>query len=220
MKYIKKMPYLLQYLLILVLTAQIILSPYLVSAQEAGPLLPMQVTQSETGLLDIEVNVSGAVITIDQQKKGKAPLHDITLSPGVHKVVVSKKGYVSWSEDLIIEPGAHLSIVAVLRELGQVEETKIQPVEKLEELSPPAAIGPEAATSPKAQEGGLLEKQKVDLGLSTGRPAESSKAFYKTWWFWTLVVLAAGGAAAAGGGGGGGGGGQTTGTITITGPAP
>ncbi|MBI5747058.1 MAG: PEGA domain-containing protein [Nitrospirae bacterium] len=194
----KKIPDLFHYLFILILMFQMILSPYLVSAQEAGSLPPLQITQPNTGLIDIESNVKGAAVTIDEEEKGKAPIQGIRLPAGIHKVVVKKEGYKPWSEDIIIAPGEILSILA--------------PLIPLEGAAPAPPIE-------KAQE----EKPKVDLGLKTAEPAVSSKPFYTRWWFWTLVVLVVGGADAAAGGGGGsdnGGGGNNTGTVQINVPSP
>lgn len=213
MKQIKKMPSLLYHLLILVLIAQMILSPYLAHAQGID---------TKTGLLDIETTESGVTITIDQKEQGRAPLHDIPLSPGTHKVVAKKKGYEDWSDEVVVEPGVHSSIGVVLKKLG---EAPIGPPIGETQVTPPTTI-PEATTTPKPTKEVIQEQEShVIVDVFSEPPPPPCTRIWCRWWFWTLVLLVAGGgvAAAAGGGGGGGGGGApgttsspTTGTVSVT----
>lgn len=211
MKQIKKMPSLFYRLLILVLIAQmILLPPYLAQAQGI---------ETKPGLLDIETTESGVTITIDQKEHGKAPLHDIQLSPGTHKVVAKKKGYEDWSDEVVVEPGVHSSIVAVLKKLG---EAPITPLGETQ-VTPSTTI-PEAATPKPPEE--VIQKPQTPITIIdviSEPPPPPCTRIWCRWWFWTLVLLVAGGGVAAVAGGGGGGGGApgttsspTTGTVSVT----
>lgn len=78
-----------------------------------------------TGVVRIEVNQPGALVTINGQEIGTSPiLEGQRLPDGVHTILVQKKGFVRWEGKVTVEPGASLPVRANLVPLATVDGSR------------------------------------------------------------------------------------------------
>jgi hypothetical protein len=110
--------------------------------------------QKLVGKIVVSVAEIDAKIKVDGELIGLGPLAELEADPGVHKVAVSKEGFVSWEGETKVEAGKE----------GKVE-AKLQPMEK--PSSKAAAAGEEGK---KAVESGLSS-------LTVECPQEGAQVF-------------------------------------------
>ena len=75
---------------------------------------PVQASTSQTGRLVINSDPSGALVYIDGQRYGVAPVTVTSLKPGQHRLLV-RRGTTEVTQIVRIEPDATTSIVAAVR---------------------------------------------------------------------------------------------------------
>ncbi|MEE9264623.1 MAG: TonB family protein [Vicinamibacteria bacterium] len=86
--------------------------------------------------LFLESQPEGAQVTIDSEVIGNAPIHDLTLEPGQHEILVERRGYDPWRSIVSAGAGESLNVEARLR------RRKTAPAPTRAEPPPPAAETP------------------------------------------------------------------------------
>lgn len=64
--------------------------------------------------LSVQCNISGASVYVDGRYLGTAPIQNKKISPGTHKVKVSKTGYEPYESSVNIRPGRNVTLDAYL----------------------------------------------------------------------------------------------------------
>jgi TonB family protein len=134
-----------------------------------APLAPLRFSLQPTeAKAEITSEPAGASVSIDGRDAGKAPLSDVSLSPGVHDVRVDAFGYKPWRQRVEAKVGQPMAIEARLLAL---------PVLPVEHKPPPE---PEP-TPPPLKEGDLVElgadvtPPRRISGETAGYPARAQK---------------------------------------------
>lgn len=64
--------------------------------------------------VSIESDPAGADVVVDGAFVGSTPLPSYGLSPGKHSVQISRRGYIVWSREVLIQPGVPTRLRATL----------------------------------------------------------------------------------------------------------
>jgi hypothetical protein len=82
-----------------------------------------------SGVLRIQVDQPGAVVTLDGKELGRAPLESAPrVLEGPHAIVVQKDGYVRWSTTVAVSPGGEVPVkveLVPIRLLGEAARSRL-----------------------------------------------------------------------------------------------
>jgi hypothetical protein len=118
------------------------------------------------GTVVVSVSVQGAVVTVDGESAGTAPLAGaVVLDPGHHTVVVRKEGYESFERPIEISAGIPTSLtVTLVVQPTAPASTQVESVSR----RPSADVGPAPRLSPLVYAGFGLAAAGVVVGSITG----------------------------------------------------
>lgn len=67
------------------------------------------------GKLDVQVNVDGAVVSLDGVRRGSTPTKPLPVNAGLHVVKVTKVGYLEWSKSVGVKSGQRVIVKVELK---------------------------------------------------------------------------------------------------------
>lgn len=73
--------------------------------------------KAQIGTIQLEVLEIGASVSIDGKLKGVSPISDVFVLPGLHSLVIEKKGYQREEREISIEMGQAQTIIVPLKEI-------------------------------------------------------------------------------------------------------
>jgi len=85
------------------------------------------VTQPETGTVSITSTPSGASVWLDDQYIGQTPHQDHEITVGTYEVKLSREGYRTTTQELVVETGANASLDVALNRFTASLEVKTTP---------------------------------------------------------------------------------------------
>lgn len=84
-----------------------------VAAVKLAP--PKPKARPVSGHLNVASNIKGADLFINGKKQGKTPVDGIALKAGIHKISLTKEGYLAWNGTVEIERGKARQLTATLK---------------------------------------------------------------------------------------------------------
>lgn len=79
-----------------------------------GALIPMSVFAQAEGILDVKCNVDGAVVFVDGELLGQAPIVEI-IPAGPHKIEVQREAFATHRESINLPADATVEVIATLQ---------------------------------------------------------------------------------------------------------
>lgn len=90
----------------------------IVSGQQRVVSLQLRRQEAPPGRIVINANVSGAIVTIDNEERGRAPTVVENATAGTHAVIVRATGYQDYTQTCSVGPGQNCELNAVLEPIG------------------------------------------------------------------------------------------------------
>jgi serine/threonine-protein kinase len=147
---------------------------------EPPPFL-IELRPARTGLF-LKSEPAGALVRVDGEPVGSAPIEDLAIEPGAHEILVERKGYRPWSFQVEVEPGESVHLIAPLYSVAPAQPLSDSPrrtrqgdlVELGPGMVPPEKISGEFATyPPQAMERWEQGRVTVEMTISrTGQPMD------------------------------------------------
>ncbi|MCA9513401.1 MAG: PEGA domain-containing protein [Myxococcales bacterium] len=182
----------------------------------ARPKAPEPKVEAPGGVT-IFSTTNGALVEIDGEPKGTLPIKGpIVLSPGVHKIRVSLRGWTEYIDTFEVAAGDETELeIDLVPFAGIVKVNTKDPgatvkidgkVEGVTPFDKDIAVGKKVVTV--GRPGFYDESREVDIRAGEEyvldfqlreMPTTSSDdgEFYEQWWFWTIIGVAGAGAATA-----------------------
>jgi hypothetical protein len=123
--------------------------------------------EAVAGFVSVRADIPGALVFVDGEEKGPAPLDGLMLSPGSHEILVRREGYRPETQTLNVRAGKEYSADFLLRPAPEAVASSDHP--RAPVLTPkPAESAPPLLAEPPAV-------------------ASASTPLVKRWYFWAGV---------------------------------
>lgn len=166
------------------------------------------------GQLHIQCSVDGARVEIDGSVVGRTPLPATALVPGVHRIVVKKKGYSSFVRDVRLQAGINIRIAVQMQPLSVSKKKRLASQDKAErfkkkkrnpnqdagllDLTPIPVKRPKASKKHRSGFDDRLQlmplvKQEAQtevhdpIGVAHTKEVGAAP-WYQEWWVWTAAA--------------------------------
>jgi hypothetical protein len=150
-----------------------------VVAQKGRPTEVTVSLEAVAGVVGVTSEPPGANVSINGQPQGQSPLTGVVLKPGTYEITVSKEGYETGKQSLVVRAGKDHPVVATLRP-SQIAAAAPKDRPEQPNLIPPAP----AVTNPQP-----------DPLAQTVPEVEPGQPWFKRWYVWAGVGAVAAAAA-------------------------
>lgn len=151
------------------------------TTQKSRPTEVTVTLEAVAGFVSVTSETQGANVSINGQPRGQVPLTGMVLKPGTYEIVVSKEGYESDKQSVVVRAGKEHPVVANLKPILVAEAPKDRPEQPKLTLPPPTITPP----------------QPDPLAQKVPEEVETSQPWFKRWYVWAGVGVVAAAATGA-----------------------